>query len=252
MLKRKRPLLYAATGVVVLAVGAFALAYFVFFPTSSPEEFSLSDAESTPTATATAAAGTTKWTVTDGSEAGYRVREKLAFLPAKNDAVGRTSDITGSAESTADTFTKADFEIDLTTLTSDQDRRDQRIREIGVESDRFPTAKFSLTEPLALGKSKVDAIGDLTLHGVTKRVTIPLEVRQSGSTVEAVGSLKFPWGDFGMTAPSVAGFVSVEDEATLEFDLKLARGARPATMRTTLPQTDASFVYRSPALRKRA
>ena len=58
---------------------------------------------------------------------------------------------------------------------------------------------------------------------MTKSVTIPLEVRQSGSTVEAVGSLTFPWGDFGMTAPSVAGFVSVEDEATMEFDLKLAR-----------------------------
>ena len=115
------------------------------------------------------------------------MREKLAFLPAKNDAVGRTSDITGSAESTDDTFTKADFEIDLTTLTSDQDRRDQRIREIGVESDRFPTAKFSLTKPLALGESKVDATGDLTLHGVTKRVTIPLEVRQSGSTTRPSG-----------------------------------------------------------------
>ena len=55
-------------------------------------------------------------------------------------------------------------------------------------------------------------------------MTIPLQVRQSGSTLEAVGSLSFPWGDFGMTAPSVAGFVSVEDTATLEFDLKLAQG----------------------------
>ena len=230
MLKRKRPLLYAATGVVVLVVGAFALAYFVFFPTSSPDEFSLSDSEAAATATATATAATdggARWTVGEGSEAGYRVREKLAFLPAKNDAVGRTSDITGKAESTGDgdalTFTSASFEIDLTTLTSDQDRRDQRIREIGVESDRFPTATFKLTEPLSLDATKVDATGDLTLHGVTKNVTIPLQVRASGSTVEAVGKLTFPWGDFDMTAPSVAGFVSVEDDATMEFDLKLAR-----------------------------
>jgi polyisoprenoid-binding protein YceI len=230
MLKRRRSLLYAATGVLVLAVGAFALAYFVFFPTSSPDEFSLSDAEptATATATATAAAGTSRWTVADGSEAGYRVREKLAFLPAKNDAVGRTSDITGEAESTgvgdALTFSAASFEIDLTTLKSDEDRRDQRIRGIGIESDRFPKAAFALAEPLVLSGEKVDATGDLTLHGVKKRVTIPLEVRQSGSTVEAVGKLTFPWGDFDMTAPSVAGFVSVEDEATLEFDLKLAQG----------------------------
>jgi polyisoprenoid-binding protein YceI len=231
MLKRRRPLLYAATGVVVLAVGAFALAYFVLFPTDSPDEFALSDApaataSATATATATAAGGSTKWTVADGSEAGYRVREKLAFLAAKNDAVGRTPDITGEAESTGEgdalTFSSAKFEIDLSTLSSDQDRRDQRIKEIGIESSRFPTATFTLTEPLKLDASKVDATGDLTLHGVTKNVTIPLRVRNSGSSVEAVGKLTFPWGDFGMTAPSVAGFVSVEDEATMEFDLKLA------------------------------
>ena len=33
---------------------------------------------------------------TAGSEAGYRVREQLANLPAESDAVGRTSDVTGS------------------------------------------------------------------------------------------------------------------------------------------------------------
>ena len=79
------------------------------------------------------------------------MREKLAFLPAKNDAVGRTSDITGSAESSGEgedmTVTKASFEIDVSTLQSDEGRRDQRIRTIGIESDRFPTATFALTEP---------------------------------------------------------------------------------------------------------
>jgi polyisoprenoid-binding protein YceI len=224
MLKKRRTLLYVLSGFVVLAVGAFAFAYFVLFPTDSPDKFALSDA----TATATAATGAGAWKITDGSKAGYRVREKLAFLPAKNDAVGRTSSITGDAESTgtgdALTITKAGFKIDVSTLTSDQDRRDQRIRSIGIESDRFPTATFELAQPIALTKKKVDATGDLTLHGVKKRVTIPLQVQQSGSTLEAVGSLTFPWGDFGMTAPSVAGFVSVEDTATLEFDLKLAAG----------------------------
>jgi polyisoprenoid-binding protein YceI len=233
MLKKRRTLVYVLSGFVVLAVGAFAFAYFVLFPTDSPDKFTLSDSAPTPVATATAtataaaAAGTTSWAIADGSQAGYRVREKLAFLPAKNDAVGRTSAITGEAESTGEgdalKITKASFKIDVSTLTSDQDKRDQRIRSIGIESDRFPTATFALAEPIALTKKKVDATGDLTLHGVRKRVTIPLQVRQSGKTLEAVGELSFPWGDFGMTAPSVAGFVSVEDTATLEFDLKLAQ-----------------------------
>ncbi len=231
MPKRRRTLLIALSGFLALAVGAFAFAYFVLFPTDSPDKFTLSDSTATATATAaasaTATSGATAWTIADGSEAGYRVREKLAFLPAKNDAVGRTSDITGSAESTGDgdamTITKASFEIDVSTLQSDEGRRDQRIRTIGIESDQFPTATFVLTEPIKLNKEKVEATGDLTLHGVTKQVTIPLQVRQSGSTLEAVGELSFPWGDFGMTAPSVAGFVTVEDTATLEFDLKLAQ-----------------------------
>jgi hypothetical protein len=38
-----------------------------------------------------------------------------------------------------------------------------------------------------------------------------------------VGSLTFPWSEFGMTAPSVDGFVNVTEHATIEVDLLLAR-----------------------------
>ena len=44
-----------------------------------------------------AVAGT--WTVVEGSEAGYRVREQLANLPAESDAVGRTSSVSGPSRS---------------------------------------------------------------------------------------------------------------------------------------------------------
>src|SRR5688572_3275865 len=36
------------------------------------------------------------WNVSEGSLAGYRVRERLASLDAESDAVGRTSDVSGS------------------------------------------------------------------------------------------------------------------------------------------------------------
>jgi len=65
--------------------------------------------------------------------------------------------------------------------------------------------------------------GVFVIHGVSKRETVPLELTLSGSTLEAVGSLTFPWGEFGMTAPSVGGFVNVTDRATMEFDLHLTR-----------------------------
>src|SRR5688500_11585409 len=81
--------------VAVLGVAAFAGIYFLFFNEDSPPEFEL-----TPTDEASEPAGAGDiggtWTVAAGSEAGYRVREKLANLPAQSDAVGRTSDVTGT------------------------------------------------------------------------------------------------------------------------------------------------------------
>jgi polyisoprenoid-binding protein YceI len=148
------------------------------------------------------------------------VREKLAFLPAKSDAVGRTRAITGSAEGDATTIAKASFDIFVNKLISDDGRRDQRIRSIGLESDRFPKATFVLSKPFELTR-RTKATGVFTIHGVSKTETVPLQVRVSGSTLQAVGSLTFPWSEFGMTAPSVAGFVNVENEATMEFDLHL-------------------------------
>jgi len=58
---------------------------------------------------------------------------------------------------------------------------------------------------------------------VTRRVTIPLQVQMSGERAEVVGSLTFPMSDFGITPPNVANFVTVEGDATLEFQLFLSR-----------------------------
>lgn len=51
--------------------------------------------------------------------------------------------------------------------------------------------------------AKTEVVGDLTIHGVTKRVTIPLDVQRNGNQVEVVGSLTFPFSDFEMEPPNV-------------------------------------------------
>jgi polyisoprenoid-binding protein YceI len=174
------------------------------------------------------------WTAAEGSIAGYRVREKLAQLPAKSDAVGRTQDVTGSVTiaGTGDVFTAtaADLTVDVTTLVSDSDRRDGQIKRRGLETDTYPTATFTLTQPVvipaeALSGSPVtvQATGDMTIHGVTKSVTIPLQTQLTGSQIELVGSLTFPMSDFGIDPPTIAGIVDVESDATLEFQLFLAK-----------------------------
>jgi len=226
-------------GALALGAAAVAVLYFAVFAGSSPQKLALSSptpstAGSTPSASSTAGAGT--WTVTSGSQAGYRVREKLASLSAPSDAVGRTSAITGTLTlaqaASAYTVTAAGFSVDVSKLTSDQSRRDQRIHSQGLQSDRYPTATFKLTSPIALPAEAasgqtvhVSATGDLTIHGVTKSVTIPIDARLTGSKIELVGSITFPFSQFGMTPPSIGGFVTVENNATMEFQLLLAQQA---------------------------
>jgi polyisoprenoid-binding protein YceI len=225
-------------GGLLLGAAGLGFVYFVVFAGSSPQKLALSSPTPTTSASAstsasTAGAGT--WTVTSGSQAGYRVREQLASLSAPSDAVGRTSAVTGSltlAQSASGySVTAASLSVDVTKLSSDQSRRDQRIHSQGLESDRYPTATFKLTSPIALATDaasgqtiQVSASGDLTIHGVTKSVTIPIDARLTGSKIELVGSITFPFSEFGMTPPSIGGFVSVQNTATMEFQVLLAQG----------------------------
>jgi polyisoprenoid-binding protein YceI len=221
-----------AAGVVV--IGAFVAVYALFFTPDSPKKLTLSKDTSQGTSSAPAGDLAGAWKVLSESEAGYRVREKLARLPAQSDAVGRTTGLTGSltVEKSGNGLVvqTASFEADLAGLKSDEQRRDNRIRTTGIETDRFPKATFALASPaqvpqdLMSGKQvTVPVTGDLTIHGVTKRVTIPLAAAARGTAFELVGSYGFPMSDFGITPPSIQPFVSVEPNATLEFRLVLGR-----------------------------
>src|ERR1700731_4133643 len=233
-----RGTLFAAVVVGALLVGAagIGIIYFVVFAGSSPQKLALSSpTPSTSGATANPAStpGAGTWTVSSGSQAGYRVREQLASLAAPSDAVGRTTAVTGTVtvvqSASGYSVTAASISVDVSKLSSDQPRRDQRIHSQGLESDRYPTASFQLTAPIILPATaasgqaiNVSATGALTIHGVTKTVTIPIMARLNGSTIELAGSITFPFSQFGMTPPSIGGFVTVQDNATMEFQIFLA------------------------------
>jgi polyisoprenoid-binding protein YceI len=168
--------------------------------------------------------------------AGYRVREKLAQLPAPSDAVGRTGAITGQVTMTnrggAYSCSNANFTVDVSQLKSDQAKRDNKIRSMGLETDRYPQGTFAAAGPTLIPKdavngkaSTVPVEGDLTLHGVTRKVSIPLQVQRDGAQLKIVGNYQFSWSDFGMTAPSFQPFVSVTGNPTLEFSLLMAKQA---------------------------
>ena len=67
--------------------------------------------------------------------------------------------------------------------------------------------------------------GDLTLHGVTRSVTIPAQAQLVSGTVQVAGSITFPLADYDIVAPNVGGFIiSIADEGTLEFQVNFTKG----------------------------
>jgi polyisoprenoid-binding protein YceI len=227
-----RTLLVLVAVAVVLVAGGLAF-YLLVLRDDPPDRVALSP-ESAPADTPADATPEGRWVVRTGDDSfvGYRVRETFAGLSVASDAVGRTHDVQGSLTVDGDTsLSAADVRAGLQALESDEDRRDNAIRNRGLETNRFPEATFTLTEPLPLPSPatpgedvSVTAMGDLILHGVTRQVEVPVQARWDGSsTIQVVGTLDIAFADYDIDPPNVGGFVSVEDEGELELQLTFVR-----------------------------
>lgn len=179
---------------------------------------------SPPTTSLTSLDGT--WKVTTGSTAGYRVKETLFGQSAT--ATGRTTAVTGAFTLAGTTVPTASFSVDLTQVTSDRSQRDGQFQGRIMETSQFPTATFALTEPIDFGSVPASGVeitpkatGKLTLHGVTKTVTIPMTAKRTGNNIQVLGSLPITFADYGIDDPS-GGPASVGTTGTLEFLLVLA------------------------------
>ncbi len=246
-----RPALIAGVVVVVLAVAA---GLFWFLDDDAPEEVDLDAAaegvrhgtDSTPADGPTdrpadvRAALQGSWTVdTDtggfdfesatGSFVGFRVQEELVGIGAAT-AVGRTGEVRGSITIEEATLTDVTFEVDMTSITTNERRRDQRVQS-ALHTDVHPTASFRAVGPVELGDGavsagevKVDVAGELTVNGVTRPFTIPIEARLVDGTIVVVGSADITFSDFDVQVPSAPVVLSAEDHGTLELQLLLVRG----------------------------
>lgn len=209
-----------------IAVGGSAL-YAKIENDKAPDALALS----TPTATTDGAspglteqdlAGT--WTVSDGSQAGYRVAEVLNGQDVT--VVGRTSDVEGTVTIDGTSLSAADVTVSMTTITTDNSNRDGQFLDI-LKTSEFPTATFTLTEPVDVsgvteGTTSVQAKGELTVAGVSEPVVVALDAQTTATGVEVSGSIPVTFSDFGVDAPDL-GFVKVEGTGTVEMLLTLAK-----------------------------
>jgi polyisoprenoid-binding protein YceI len=157
-MRRKRTIWILAGAIALVVVGVGAALAIRVFGGEAPAEAALNSPSVSPGSTTdgTGSAGGT-WVVDatsgsleDGTStfAGYRIQEELGGVGA-NTAVGRTRDVTGTLVIEGTSITSLSVEVDMTTLVSDEDRRDGQLRMRGLETDAFPTPTFVLTEPIA-------------------------------------------------------------------------------------------------------
>jgi polyisoprenoid-binding protein YceI len=166
-----------------------------------------------------------------GSYVGYRVVEELGGVGA-NTAVGRTPAVTGSLNITGTQIVDVSIVANFTELVSDSDSRDDALREEALETEAFPEASFTVTQPIELGKIpadgetiNVEAIGDLTLHGVTKQTTVPLEATLVGDTIAVIGRASITFADYDIDKPTSALVISIKDVGELELQLFFSRSS---------------------------
>lgn len=125
-------------------------------------------------------------------------------------AVGRTPAVSGGIELDGITLSEATFTADLTELVSDESRRDDAIQR-ALETATFPEATFTLTEPV-----------DLTVHGVTRPVEVPLQVSLTGGAAVVTGSFDVAFADYGVNVPTAPVVLSVEDSGVVGLQLFLS------------------------------
>jgi polyisoprenoid-binding protein YceI len=189
-------------------------------------------ARTTATAATTAASGgALAFTIIpEQSEAGYFAGEKLASIGLPSTAHGTTKDVAGTFYLTPDGFgldasQPSTFTVGVASLKSDEDRRDNRVRDT-LQVSQFPSATFTAT-----GVSGIDSAlaadqehtfqltGMLDVHGVQKEVTWEVKARRDGNLMTGLATVTFRFDDFGMAPPNIANFVAVEDDVTIQVQV---------------------------------
>lgn len=140
---------------------------------------------------------------------------------------GRTSRVTGTIVADADAPVSASVQvtIDLASLDTGVALRDREMRELYLETKKFPAASFrslSVAGPAAIlpnQPAEISVTGDFTMHGVTRKMTIPVRVvliPDGRLHITSRFSLKLT--DFAIKVPHNV-LVTVDDAVPVRLDL---------------------------------
>jgi polyisoprenoid-binding protein YceI len=232
--------LLGAVAILVVAGAAATAAWWFFIREDNKLATTVpavpAELRGTPGTSAASNGGLAFKIVPANSEADYFADEKLASLSLPSKAKGSTKDITGTFFLTPDglqldSAQPSKFTVNLTTLTSDKSQRDRRVQGQALDTANYPSATF--TAKSVTGYDATKAAGDeqalkltgtMDLHGVQKDITWDVKAKRDGNVVTALATVNFKFAEFNITPPNIAGFVSVQDNVTLQVQIVAQAG----------------------------
>lgn len=140
---------------------------------------------------------------------------------------GTTSKISGTivADPANPSTASVLLTIDLNSLDTGVALRNKEMREKYLETVKWPTGMFksvSVSGPASIAPNtpaEISVTGDLTIHNVTKRVTVPVRVVViPDGRLHATTEFKVRMPDFGIRVPHNI-LVTVNDEVPVRIDV---------------------------------
>ena len=175
----------------------------------------------TPGATQAAApeVGTGTYVVGEGSEITFTVGEELARSPGRIEAVLRSTDLSGQINIDGEPST---IEVDLHSLSSDQQYRDRYVRSRMFPNDPIASFRVDSVEDLPPEFHNGDTFqrpvsGTLRLKGNDFPLTFDLEVRNDGNILNVLGRTVFTWEQLEVPVPTARSVVSIEDDIHVQI-----------------------------------
>jgi polyisoprenoid-binding protein YceI len=150
---------------------------------------------------------------------------KVEFVGAKVTAShpGGFTDFMGKID-LGDPIEKSQIEVTIQTasLYADKEKLTKHLKSPDFfDVGQFPTATFRSTEIKNDGDGHTIA-GDLTLHGVTKRISFPATIKATGSEVSATAEFSINRHDYGISYPGMRDDL-IRDLVVIKLSLKLPR-----------------------------
>ena len=129
------------------------------------------------------------------------------------------------------TKSSIDVTIDPASIDTRVEGRDKDLRgEHFFDVTKYPTMTFKSKRVESAGAGKLKVVGDLTMHGVTKEVTLdvdgptePMKDQRGNQHMGASATTKLNRSDYGMTADAAV----VGDEITITIDAEMTKAAAP-------------------------